>query len=97
MGLRAAGLRTLGLRAVGMGLWLLDLRTAGPGAVDSREHPIRRWATLPHRGTRHRTGWVEGAHGAGWVPTGPVVAGPVVAGPVVGGWVLGVGVPAGCR
>jgi hypothetical protein len=27
-----------------------------------------RWATLPHRGTRHRTGWVR--HGTGWVRHG---------------------------
>jgi hypothetical protein len=87
----------MGLSAMGVDLWLLGLRTVRPGAVHSREHPIRRWATLPHRGTRHRTGWVEGAHGAGWVPAGRVAAGGVVARRVVGGWVLGAGVPAGCR
>jgi D-alanyl-D-alanine carboxypeptidase len=32
---------------------------AARGAVDSRRRPLRGWATLPHRGTRHRTGWVR--------------------------------------
>jgi hypothetical protein len=29
--------------------------------VDNRRHPFTGWATLPHRGTRHRTGWVSRA------------------------------------
>jgi len=27
--------------------------------VDNPARLIRRWATLPHRGTRRRTGWVR--------------------------------------
>jgi hypothetical protein len=29
--------------------------------VDNRRHPFTGWATLPHRGTRHRTGRVRRA------------------------------------
>jgi hypothetical protein len=46
------------------------------GVVDSREHRPPRWATLPHRGTRHParglergragTGWRGGGAGTGW-------------------------------
>jgi hypothetical protein len=35
--------------------------------VDNRRHPFTGWATLPHRGTRHRTGWVSRAR-VGRVP-----------------------------
>jgi hypothetical protein len=31
--------------------------------VDNRRHPFTGWATLPHRGTRHRTGRVSHARG----------------------------------
>ena len=31
----------------------------------SRSTPLPGWATLPHRGTRHRTGWVRRARGRG--------------------------------
>jgi uncharacterized membrane protein len=35
------------------------------GAVDDRRRPAPGSATLPHRGTRHRTGWVRGVRAAG--------------------------------
>jgi hypothetical protein len=35
--------------------------------VDNRRHPFTGWAALPHRGTRHRTGWVSRAR-VGRVP-----------------------------
>ena len=39
----------------------------GPAeGVGNPAHPTRRRATPPHRGTRRRTGWVEGAHRTGW-------------------------------
>jgi hypothetical protein len=34
--------------------------------VDNGRHPFTGWATLPHRGTRYRTGWVSRAR-SGWV------------------------------
>jgi hypothetical protein len=36
-----------------------------PGAGDSRWNPFPPWATLPHRGTQRRTGWVNGGPDAG--------------------------------
>jgi D-alanyl-D-alanine carboxypeptidase-like protein len=35
------------------------------GGVDSLPTSTRRWATLPHRGPRRRTGWLPGARGLG--------------------------------
>ena len=44
----------------------------GPAkGVDNPSPPTRRWATLPHRGTRRGTGWVEGARRSGKVRRGP--------------------------
>ena len=34
--------------------------------MDNRRHPFTGWATLPHRGTGRRTGWVSRAR-VGWV------------------------------
>ena len=57
-----------------------DQRRPTPGsAVDNHRHLALRSATLPHRGTRHRTGWVE--RGPGQAALGSGVTDPTVADP----------------
>jgi uncharacterized membrane protein len=48
-----------------LGRFGVPVVTGRSGAVDDRGRPAPGSATLPHRGTRHRTGWVRGAQAAG--------------------------------